>query len=100
MSWASRYVYSLKAGKAVSFRPRGTSMSGRIESGQLVTVIPVDPQTLRVGDVVLCRVKGRDYLHLVKAVGGGRFLIGNNKNFVNGWTAAKNVYGLVVSVED
>jgi tetratricopeptide (TPR) repeat protein len=32
-------------------------MAGKIESGQLCTVVPVDPATLNVGDVVLCKVR-------------------------------------------
>jgi len=30
-------------------------------------------------------VKGSDYLHLIKAVNQGRFLIGNNRGGTNGW---------------
>ncbi len=33
-------------------------MSGNIESGQRCTVQPVDPNTLQVGDIALCKVKG------------------------------------------
>jgi hypothetical protein len=40
MSWATSYIESLLAGETVSFRPRGNSMTGIIESGQLVTVAP------------------------------------------------------------
>ena len=54
MGWASHHIEQLRAGQTVSFRPRGNSMTGRIESGQLCTVAPVDPVTLEVGDVVLC----------------------------------------------
>ena len=55
-------------------------MRGRIESGALCTVAPVlDPLTLAVGDVVLCKVRGAQYLHLIKAKrGDGQFQIGNN----------------------
>ena len=42
MGWASRYIENLNNGKTVSFRPRGHSMKGKIESGQLCTVVPVD----------------------------------------------------------
>jgi hypothetical protein len=35
-------------------------MTGRIESGQLCTVVPIDPAMLRVGDIVLCRVSRSD----------------------------------------
>jgi len=100
MGWASTHIARLKAGETVSFRPKGTSMSGRVEDGQLVTVDPVDPAALEVGDVVLCSVNGRQYLHLIKAIRKGQFQIGNNRNLVNGWTAAKNVYGRLVAVQD
>ena len=43
-------------------------MRGRITSGQLCTVEPVDPGTLIVGDIVLCTVRGSQYLHLIKAM--------------------------------
>jgi hypothetical protein len=50
------------------------------------------------GDVMLCRVKDAEYLHLVKAVGGdGRVLIGNKRGGENGWTRA--VFGKCVGVE-
>jgi hypothetical protein len=74
-------------------------MAGQIESGQLCTVEPVDPAALRVGDVVLCKVNGREYLHLVKAVQWPRFLIGNNRGRVNGWVSANAVFGKCVRVE-
>ena len=62
-------------------------MRGIIASGQLVTVAPVDPATLEVGDVVLCNVAGGQYLHLVKQINGDQLLIGNNRGKVNGWTS-------------
>ena len=85
MGWASRYIEKLRAGETVSFRPHGHSMTGRIESGQLCTVVPVDPAALEVGDVVLCKVAGNEYLHIVKANQDGRYRIGNNRGFINGW---------------
>jgi hypothetical protein len=74
-------------------------MRGRIESGQLCNVEPVDPAALAVGDVVLCKVNGREYLHLIRAVQGGRFQIGNNRGRVNGWVSAGSIYGKCVRVE-
>jgi hypothetical protein len=99
MGWATGHIAKLRAGETVSFRPRGNSMSGKIESGQLCTVTPVDPEALRVGDIVLCKVNGREYLHLVKAVQGKRFQIGNNRGRVNGWVSAAAIFGRCVSVE-
>jgi hypothetical protein len=75
MGWASHYIAKLKNGEAVSFRPRGNSMSGKIESGQLCTLEPIDPRNIGVGDIVLCKVKGHEYLHLVKAIQRQRFQI-------------------------
>ena len=100
MGWATGYIAKLKAGEAVSFRPRGHSMAGRIESGQLCTVEPIsDAGTLQVGDIVLCKVKGNEYLHLIKAISGQRFQIGNNRGFINGWISANAVYGRCTRVE-
>src|SRR3954465_1858025 len=100
MGWATSYVVRLRKGESVSFRPRGNSMAGKIESGQLCTVEPVAPEAVRVGDIVLCKVNGREYLHLVKAVQGPRFQIGNNRCRVNGWVTASAIFGRCVRVED
>ena len=100
MGWAVGHIEKLRAGETVSFRPRGNSMVGKIESGQLCTVEPVEPTTLRVGDIVLCKVNGREYLHLVKAVQGPRYQIGNNRGRINGWVTASAIYGKCIRVED
>ena len=100
MCWATQYIEKLKAGETVSFRPRGNSMTGKIESGQLCTVEPVDHESLQVGDIVLCKVKGHEYLHLIKAIQGERFQIGNNRGRINGWISAGSIFGKCVSVED
>ena len=68
MGWATPYIQKLQAGETVSFRPRGASMKGRIESGQLCAVKPVDVATLSAGDIALCKVRGHEYLHIVKAI--------------------------------
>jgi hypothetical protein len=98
MSWASRYIEKLVQGESVQFRPRGNSMSGKIESGQLVTVVPIKDRAPQVGDIVLCRVNGAQYLHLVKAVSGERFQIGNNRGRINGWTSRRNIFGICTDI--
>jgi hypothetical protein len=100
MGWATGHIARLQSGETVSFRPRGNSMSGKIDSGQLCTVAPVDPATLAVGDLVLCRVRGAEYLHLVKAIQGGRFQIGNNRGHINGWIGANGIFGKCMKIED
>jgi len=75
-------------------------MAGKIESGQLCTVIPVhDFSALAVGDIVLCKVSGNEYLHLIKAIQDHRYQIGNNRGFVNGWIGQNAVYGKCIKVE-
>ncbi|HYW73667.1 MAG TPA: hypothetical protein VE961_21775 [Pyrinomonadaceae bacterium] len=99
MGWASNYIEKLQAGETVSFRPRGSSMSPKIKSGQLCTVAPVDHAAIRTGDIVLCKVRGNEYLHLVKAIQGERFQIGNNRGFINGWVGASAIFGRLTKVE-
>jgi hypothetical protein len=74
-------------------------MSGKIESGQLCTVGPVETAALKVGDIVLCKVNGREYLHLIKAIQGSRFQIGNNRGHVNGWVGPSAVFGRLLRVQ-
>ncbi len=101
MGWATPYIAQLQEGREVRFRPRGGSMKGKIESGQLCTVEPVrDPAALAVGDIVLCKVNGREYLHLVKAIQGARFQIGNNRGLINGWIGPNGIFGRCIKVDD
>jgi phage repressor protein C with HTH and peptisase S24 domain len=99
MGWATPYIDRLKKGETVQFRPRGNSMSGRIESGQLCTVAPVNSDELQVGDIVLCKVNGNQYIHLIKVKQGNRFQIGNNRGRINGWVGANGIYGKRIRVE-
>ena len=102
MSWADNYIKRLQAGETVQFRPRGDSMRGRIDSGQLVTLEPLSSfYALSIGDIVLCRVAGHQYLHLVKQTDPTekRVLIGNNRGRINGWTTFDKVYGRCTKVE-
>lgn len=100
MGWATAYIAKLKSGETVAFHPRGGSMTGKIESGQLCTVEPIaDLSVLSVGDIVLCKVNGNEYLHLIKAIQGQRFQIGNNRGFINGWIGPNVIYGVCTRVE-
>ncbi len=101
MGWATPYIAKLKNGETVQFRPRGHSMKGKIESGQLCTIEPIaDFSTLEKGDIVLCKVNGNEYLHLIKAIQGNRFQIGNNRGRINGWVGANSVFGKCVGIEE
>ncbi|MFF5264656.1 hypothetical protein ACFY4C_37510 [Actinomadura viridis] len=91
----------VRDGETVEFRPTGSSMVPLVRSGNLVTVVPVDPARLEVGDIVLARVAGTVYLHLVSALDPARrrVQISNNRGRVNGWTGFDRVFGICVAVE-
>jgi hypothetical protein len=99
MGWATPYIDKLKRGETVQFRPRGNSMAGKIESGQLCTVTPIKVEDLEVGDIVLCKVNGFQYSHLIKAIQGKRLQIGNNRGRINGWIGENGIYGKCVAIE-
>ena len=54
---------------------------------------------LEVGDIVLCKVAGNEYLHIVKAIENGRYQIGNNRGRINGLVSANSIYGRCIRVE-
>lgn len=99
MGWATFAIAKLQAGETVTLRPRGHSMAGRVNDGDVVTVAPYGSADPRVDDIVLVKVKGREYLHLVKARQGDRYLIGNNRGRINGWVGRGAIYGQAVRVE-
>lgn len=103
MGWADYHIKNLQEGKTVQFRPSGNSMTGKVNNKQLTTIEPLK-QAPVVDNIVLCKVKGNQYLHLVKAIKqeGDKvlFQIGNNKGGINGWIDISKIYGIMVKVED
>ncbi len=80
-------------------------MKGKVDSGNLVTVEPIeDKKALRKGDIVLCKVKGREYLHLIKVILAHgekdyRYQIGNNRGGINGYIGPNGIFGLCTKIE-
>ncbi|WP_203835644.1 phage repressor protein [Winogradskya humida] len=101
MGFLDTIAARVAAGSTVDFRPTGSSMVPLVRSRQLVTVAPVDPARLEVGDIVLAKVAGTTYLHLVSALdpGKGRVQISNNRGRVNGWTTHPRIYGICTAVD-
>lgn len=101
MSWALHAKDKLKKGENAVITPHGNSMHPRIESGATVELAPITDKTeVRIGDVVLVHVGGKDYLHLVKAMRGNQFQIGNNKGHINGWVTLNSIYGVAINIEN
>lgn len=91
-------IASLKKGQTVQIRPRGNSMKGKIEDGNLVTLEPCSKK-LNIGDIVLVHVNNHDYIHLIKQINNEKYLIGNNQGRLNGWVGINNIYGVVTKIE-
>ena len=98
MGWASAAIERLQRGETVTVRPRGHSMTGKVNDRDRVTVEPLGKRAPEVGDIVLVRCRGHDYLHLVKARRGDQFLIGNNRGGINGWVGRQAIFGLATEV--
>ena len=60
--------------------------------------VPVD-RVLQVGDIIFCKVI-LSYLHLIKAIQGERFQIGNNRGRINGWISAGTIFGKCIEIGD
>lgn len=96
MNWK---VEKLLNGETFVSKEIGNSMIPLIKSKQPVELKPTTWESVNVGDIVYCKVKGNLYLHLVKAIDETRgCLIGNNRGRINGWT--KQVYGVVTKILD
>ncbi len=103
MNWATEAVAALQAGQTVQVRPRGHSMTGRISDGELVTLAPCQSENLSIGDIVLVRIQGKRFshivLHCILSREDNRFLIGSHQGRVDGWVERDSIYGIAAKVE-
>lgn len=83
--------------KVVGF---GQSMTPILKSGQPVICNPVTEETnLQKNDIVLCKIKGKYYLHKISAIKNGvSYQISNNHGHINGTIRKSNIYGIVVKI--
>ena len=89
----------LIAGETCKVTGIGNSMTPILKSRQAVICEPVTETTeLKKKDIVLCKVNGRCYLHLIHAIKEDAFLIGNNHGHMNGWVRKDKIYGKVTEI--
>ena len=91
-------IKRIQEGKNIDLKEGGNSMTPIIRHREPVTLSPVDTSKLEVGDIVLARVRGNYYTHLVSALEGERVQISNNHKHVNGWIHRSKVYAIVSAV--
>lgn len=92
---------ALKAGHTCWVLGIGNSMTPILKSHQPVIITPLtDEMVLEKKDIVLAKVNGHYYLHLIHAIKGNNelFLIGNNHGHMNGWVSRRNVFGKVIEI--
>lgn len=90
-------VEKLLNGETFISKEGGNSMVPIIKSKQPFRLKPITWEKVKVGDIVYCKVKGKLFTHLVKAIDKKKgCLIGNNKGGTNGWT--RSVYGIVTEI--
>lgn len=82
----------------MDYREGGNSMAPIIKHREPITIEPLGDHVITKGDIVVARVHGRLFCHLVKAVERDRVQIGNNHGRINGWTTCEHVYGLVTHI--
>lgn len=90
------HIEKLETDGITSFQCIGNSMIPIILSHSICTFKKFE--NYEVGDIVFCKVKGR-YIqaHIIKAKNENRYLIGNNRGGINGWTST--IYGKVIEVK-
>lgn len=105
MNWASHAIIALERGESCTVTPHGNSMRPLVESGATVMLTPyLEGQEPNVNEIVLVKVRGTIYLHLIKALRGSaedrQFQIGNNRGGVNGWVSRRAIYGKATKIEN
>jgi hypothetical protein len=99
-AWATKAREALANGQSVQVRPRGHSVTGRINDGDLVTLEPCRAEDLAIGDVVLVRVRGwLLVLHQILDREPDRFLIGTPAGRADEWVSADEIFGRVTKVK-
>jgi len=87
----------LQNGETFKTKEPGNSMEPLIKSRQEHILAPATLESVKVDDIVFCRVNKGYVTHLVKAKDPHKgALIGNNKGGINGWTKA--IYGKVIKI--
>ena len=88
----------LQSGETCIVVGYGNSMTPKLLSGEAVIMEPVKEKTvLNKNDIVLVKVNGRYYCHLISAIRGNSYQISNNHKHVNGWVSKDKIYGRMIS---
>jgi signal peptidase len=95
----------LRSGQSIRFRAPGRSMYPTIKEDETITVQPVAPSAIKMGDIILYRLEGVVIAHRVVRIergedGGSRFIArGDASGVPDEPVEPAQVLGKVISVE-
>ena len=78
----------------------GIKSAAALSSGTAAIHMALKAAGVEKGDIVFCRVSGRYVTHLIHAIRGKQYQIGNNRGYMNGWVTREKIFGKVVKVWD
>ncbi len=90
--WLTR-VREMNSKGSITVKCSGNSMTPRIKGKEPITIVK-EYGKLKKGDIVLCKVNGSFFVHLITAIRGKQYQISNNHGHVNGWT--NKIFGKVI----
>lgn len=90
----------LKGGQQVVFTPGGVSMRPFIEGGRDTVILEYpQPDTIRVGDILLCKVGERFVLHRLISIEGDTLRLKGDGNITSGEICRRDdVIGRVIGI--
>lgn len=95
----------LRVGFSLRFQAHGISMMPLVRDADILLVEPVDPSTLKIGEIVLCsNAPGHVVIHrIVQRTKGSsiiRFLVkGDRAATPDGWLSPDQIFGRLTSIE-
>lgn len=101
--WFDGAIEKLQEGQGGKVWPKGNSMRGHIREGDAVLVEPCATEALSIDDIVLVKIQGRRYFHIVLhsilECNENQFLIGTPCGRIDGWVNSDAIFGKVVAIE-
>ena len=100
--FAELMITVLEKGKSFRFQAKGGSMSPFIKDQDIITVKPIQPETIHKGDVLAFVNPNQQKLnvHRVVAIKNGKYLMkGDSAHSPDGWIKRDQIIGKVDAIE-
>ena len=97
MKWLKPHADAIVEAGTATFQFRDNSMRPDIQAGQEVTFSSVNPETVVVGDFILCRQQRGDFFYKVLALGAGKCKVGSARRTA-GWVQNSEILAKLTSL--